>query len=482
MQKKDAVGLLEGRAMKSIAEYGMIAPGDGVLLALSGGADSVALLRLLTGLRDTLSFSLYALHVHHGIRGDEADRDAEFCRALCEKLEVPFLCRKLDVPALAAKEKRGIEETARIYRYRTFFDFMRENSACRVLATAHNHDDNMETLLMNLCRGCGLSGISGIPALREELLDGGAAAPETVRIIRPLLTAAKADILAYCHAIGQDFVIDSTNIDRDFTRNRVRHEILPLLSGINEGYGENFRTAMTIAREADLYIAGEARAFLSREAEKHGRHAVGKDAVLSLPAALSSRALLLLYEDLCGRSLEYRQTALMRDFISRAEPGKYLTLPAGLYFYRRGDAFVMCQKEMLPSQKEYRYRLSYGHNSFPALGFEVFLFAEEDENYGDIRKNIYKLFKHTILNSVKMNGDIFIRPKRASDAYRFGGMTRSVKKLLSGKRIPSDLRQSYPVIEDGDGILWVPDFPCREGAGDGDGRKIILAYRPIDRN
>ena len=211
----------------------MARPGDGVLVGLSGGADSVGLLLVLWKLRETFQISLRALHVHHGLRGAEADRDAAFSRMLCERLEIPFYEFRIDAAKEALDRKCSVEEAGRLARYRLYEetalawekemypDLTSENAgrkeaaAARVhIATAHHADDNAETVLFNLFRGSGLTGLSGI-------------APVRGRIIRPLLWAQRSEIQAWLLQQGQDWVEDSTNQESEYSRNWLRNELLP---------------------------------------------------------------------------------------------------------------------------------------------------------------------------------------------------------------------------------------------------------------
>lgn len=195
----------------------MTRPGDGVLVGLSGGADSVGLLLVLWKLRETFQISLRALHVHHGLRGAEADRDAAFSRMLCERLEIPFYEFRIDAAKEALDRKCSVEEAGRLARYRLYEETARawEEEIRRVhIATAHHADDNAETVLFNLFRGSGLTGLSGI-------------APVRGRIIRPLLWAQRSEIQTWLRQQGQDWVEDSTNQESEYSRNWLRNELLP---------------------------------------------------------------------------------------------------------------------------------------------------------------------------------------------------------------------------------------------------------------
>ena len=211
--------------------------------AFSGGADSTALLLCLYQLREQLGIDLRAVHVHHGIRGEEADRDADFCRQLCEKYGIPFQTVYVDVPAYAREQRLSLETAARKLRY----EALRQAAPEGEIATAHHAGDNAETVLFHLLRGSGMKGLRGI-------------LPRSGRIIRPLLQAEKNDILHFLRACGETYVEDSSNFLPDSSRNRLRSELMPLL------LRENPAVLKAIARTAEILTEDEA--YLSGEAEK----------------------------------------------------------------------------------------------------------------------------------------------------------------------------------------------------------------------
>ena len=194
-----------------------------VLLAFSGGADSRALLHFLATRANEDGFPLTLAHVNHGIRGEEALRDRGFCQAVAETYGLELCILDADIPSLAKEHGRGLEEEARVVRYEYFERLMRERRI-PLLATAHHADDNLETVLFHLCRGTGLSGLCGIAPTRD--LAYGI-------LTRPLLQVSRREILAYCHNNNLEYVTDSTNSDTAYARNRIRGEVIPILSDLN---------------------------------------------------------------------------------------------------------------------------------------------------------------------------------------------------------------------------------------------------------
>ena len=231
-----------------IDQHDMLRAGERVLVGLSGGADSAALLDVMDRLSGPRGFRLRAVHVHHGIRGTEADRDAEFAASLADRLGIPFRLLKVDVPAYAAKMHLSTEEAARELRYRAFYreaeswDLTEQGIRPSRIAVAHNRDDQAETVLFRLVRGTGLSGASGIPAVRD-------------RIIRPLLSVPRKEIEAYLSERNISCIMDSTNLEERYTRNYLRLTVLPALkAGVNEQAGEHLAEAADRFREACTYL------------------------------------------------------------------------------------------------------------------------------------------------------------------------------------------------------------------------------------
>lgn len=231
----------------------LIAQGDCVIAGVSGGADSVCLLRLLLEIQKKMDFTLEAVHVEHGIRGEESRRDAAFVQALCDSFRVPCHIYAVDVPAYAEEKGLGLEEAARIKRYECYQKEIEKRTGEKrtvKVALAHHADDNAETLLFQMIRGSGIVGLAGMRAKRP--LTGGA------ELIRPLLNVQRREIESYLSSIGQEYRVDSTNTDTDYSRNRIRHNILPELSEINEQAVSHMNRSAGMLRQIADYLAQQA--------------------------------------------------------------------------------------------------------------------------------------------------------------------------------------------------------------------------------
>ena len=250
--------MLRDDVKNTIQRYSMIKSGDTVIAAVSGGADSVALLHVLYSLQGELSFSLAACHVNHNLRGAESDGDEMFVRRMCRMMDIPLYVANIKVNEFRQKHD-SLEECARRLRY-GFFEDIGKN---KLIATAHTASDNCETILINMVRGTALSGICGIPAKRDN-------------IIRPLLYSTREDVERYCRENELDYVTDSTNLSDDYTRNKIRHKIVPLLREINPAlYGAMSRLSDAASLD-DAYLDSLAAQLMQKASAGDGKYDVNQ--------------------------------------------------------------------------------------------------------------------------------------------------------------------------------------------------------------
>ncbi|MBR2465759.1 MAG: tRNA lysidine(34) synthetase TilS [Clostridia bacterium] len=418
----------------------------GVLVGLSGGADSVMLLLFLIEYRRVLraEFPILAVHVNHMIRGGEADRDEEFSRELCESLGVEFISRRIDVPALSKESGTSLEETARNVRYSVFTDIIDGRNDISVICVAHNADDNFETVLINMMRGAGTRGVSGISARRDN-------------VIRPLIYVSKADITAALTEENIPFVTDSTNESDDYTRNYIRHNVIPRLT-------DTFATAYTSLermcrnlREDDdclnLYALEFARA--------HKNGAVLRRELAALPKAILFRALKLYFNEVSSATLSEVHVRAIKERL--ASDGDFsLSMPSGVNFVARGE---FCGFEPGGSRGEtgdFNYKLDSEITHIADFNAKIVISrAPLDDNFS----NVYNISTQVNLGSAIIKGGLYVRNKRDGDTCRWGGITRRLKKLFNDKKIPTDVRGRIPVLCDECGVVWVPGFGVRDDGG-----------------
>jgi len=299
------------------ADYNMIEKGDAVVAALSGGADSVSLLHALKTLSERLGVTVSACHINHHIRGEESDRDMHFCEELCGRLGIPLTIREADVPSLRQKHE-SLEECARRVRY----EFFAEVSRGGKLATAHNANDCAETALLNLIRGTGLKGLCGVPPVRGN-------------IIRPLVYCTRAEVEDYCRSRGLTWVTDSTNLSVDYTRNRIRHIILPEMMKLNGSlFATMTRMEKNLRSDSD-YLEGLAETALE-EARCPGGYSAA--ALAELPEPLLTRAVRRIF---AGGEIEPSALRINTAVaIIRAGKGKFNPCRGRFFVVRKGCAYV----------------------------------------------------------------------------------------------------------------------------------------------
>lgn len=434
-----------------------------VISAFSGGADSVCMLYLLHKYCINNNINLVAAHVNHMIRGAEADSDEQFCRDFADKLGVKIFVKRIDVPKMSAESGRGLEETARIARY-GFFDELAGKFEKSVIATAHSSSDNCETVIFNLMRGCGTHGLTGITPVRDN------------RFIRPLIESGGREIREFCRNHGLDYVIDKTNNDTDYTRNYIRHEIMPQLGKIN-AEPERAVTKMTrLVMCDDDFILSCAR-------EKLGNNDyLSRTELNELHPAVSSRMIMLLYDKckITSSTIEERHIAEILRLSAEKSGESRLSLPGGM------TAIIGRSRIIIEPDRKSEYAEKSTDDiefKYPADGdfFENKLyrveFSQSEHNYNDINyinnENIYKLSILRTFCFDKIKDTLVIRYRREGDSYVSGGMRRKVKKLFIDKKMTSEEKSLIPIICDGDGILWIPGFPPRDGTASPDDENSV---------
>ena len=429
-----------------VLDRALLPPGCTVLCAVSGGADSVCMLDLIRRLGDV---KVLCAHFDHSIRGAESERDAEFVRSLCEEWHIPFFLGRGDVPGYAAAHGESIETAGRDLRYAFLRQTAAEQGADRI-ATAHNLNDNAETILFRMARGTGLRGLCGIPDRR-----GG--------IVRPLLRTPRSDIEAYLAARGIPHVEDSTNAETDAARNRVRLSLLPALEDIHPGAARSIsRMAETLAEdEACLTSLAEEKLTLWGEA-------IPCAELTALPRSISRRALTLWL----GGDLSRERGDALLAFAQGSGSG-VLELPGR----RVVRSFGKLLKEAAPAGRLTERTVSPGETIvYPGL-WEIS--CEICASGAEIQSS----FNTFCFSCANICDKLTVAPPAAGDTivlHRRAG-TRSVRKLLAEEaRVPAPLRESIPVVRDAQGVLAVYGVGQSERAYPAPGEKFCkIIVRPI---
>lgn len=427
----------------AIEKYAMIKKGDTVCCALSGGADSVALLISLSELSGELGFNLTAVHINHLLRGEEGFRDENFCRDLCEKMGVPLTVFQKDAAAFSHSLGMSVETGAREMRYEIFAELPADK-----ICTAHNLDDNAETLIFRMARGTGLKGLTGIPPVRGK-------------IIRPLLFCTRKEIESFLAERGQEFVTDSTNLTDDYARNKIRHRIIPAMSEICGGFPNNV-TNLTVSLSED-------EDFLTITALNHKN-----DDLHTLHPAVRKRVIILHLKE-HGIAVSNQQVESVENIID----GGKITFGNSVLQVRDGRIYFTEKEvsEEIPSQNVE----NEGEYAFSSDKIVIISKAKSEKmNKAQI---INKNSTTDLLDYDKIRGSVVLRNRLRSDKIKTVGSkhTKELRKLLQEK-LPIWERGKSAVIADENGVIWSEHFGIADRVKPDDNSENLLKIEIKNRS
>lgn len=415
-----------------IDRYGMLPPGTKVLAALSGGKDSVYLLHWLLELARSRDLTVGAAHYDHMLRGAESLRDAAFVAELCRKLEVPLFEQRGPVKEYAQEHHMGIEEAARELRY-AFLETVRAEEGYDVIATAHHANDQAETMLLNLARGAGTKGLAGIPPVRGH-------------IIRPILNVPVSEIERYLTEHEIPYVTDSSNQKDEYSRNRVRHRVVPLLEELNPRFIPHAAAAALSLREDDECLETMAREFL---AAHYQANVLSAAELSALPKPIAVRALRLI----CGRALSRGQAESILRMCNQTQR-QSLNIHDRVVQYDQGRLIFGSLPEQTFPQIYCTGERGECRTGIYRISWEMGLYSSE----------IHNSFNTFYLKHEKIQGTVRITEKQDGDRIRLAGRncTKSLKALFQERKLTRDQRQMLLVVRDDAGVLAIPGFGMAE--------------------
>ncbi len=419
--------------IEAIEHYNMLKGVSVVTVALSGGADSVALFNVLLSLEDKYGIKVKAAHLNHNLRGEESDRDEQFVRDICKKADVELIVKSVDVNLLAQQQKQSIELAARNARYEFFAD-------CEgVVATAHTADDNIETVLLNLIRGTGIEGLCGIPPVR-------------CGFIRPLILCTRQQVEQFCANNGLDYVTDSTNLTDDYSRNKLRHNAVKVLKDINPAAATAAVRSCAVLRDESRYLNLLANEQYERLAKESGLDVA---AAKEVDAALLRRVLRKYVNSMTGCLPDNYHTEQLLTLVYKGEGRCQLQ---GGYYAR------VLRKKLIILQNEQK-----------SISFSVKTRIIDIEEYKKLLK-INSLLSKNALDCDKIIGDTVIRCRTAGDRIKLKGRgTKTLKKLYNELGIAQNMRERLPVIADDSGVIWVYNAGTDvRGAVNSNTKKVLL--------
>lgn len=421
----------------------MLPAGCRVLCAVSGGADSVYLLCRLLEMSRERGFSVCAAHYNHGLRGGESDRDEAFVRGLCEEKSVAFVSARGDVAAFATERGMSTEEAARALRYGFLEDAADRLGADRI-ATAHTADDNAETMLMNLARGAGLRGLGGIPPVRG-------------RLIRPMLTVRRADILTYLAERGLGHVEDSSNATDDYARNRVRHYAVPALISVNAGFVENAARTAALLRADEAFLVSLAQTFINENIADGG---VPAEKLAALPRPVSARAVRLLAGDCAERHVDAVLRLAPGEGLGYTDlPGMRVTREQGMLRFGGEDPPEISRKELYPGR------------SVRIPEADMVITCRVIPGCPEIYSSLNTFF----FNYENICGIISCTSRMAGDRIRLSGRncTKKLSDLFTEKKLSRRQRILTPVLRDSQGVAAVYGFGVAERCAAKPGETVL---------
>lgn len=439
------------KAIRAIERHQMLHPGDTVLVALSGGADSMALLHVLYSLKDEYNIRIVAAHFNHGIRGEEAKCDENFCVEVCESLGVELFVGSADIPALAKEKGLGVEECGRKERY-AFFGSVAPDAK---VATAHTLSDCEETFLFNLARGASLKGLGSIPPVRDN-------------IIRPLIYCSRNDVEKYCAENNISFVTDSTNLSDEYTRNSIRHNIVPQLKKINPSFDTAFERCLSNLREdEDLLDTLSSSVFKNAKVE-NGWLAKSLNTV---HPSLKRRAVAKIIEEITTEKPQAHHIEAVCDVISNGGSTQILT-GVSLCVYNG----VLTKEEN--EADEWEQKFVSGTNFLP---YETVISSFYDKND---KINIQKFNKQLLANVIdydKIKGVLIFGSIKVGDKIRpkGRGVTKQLRRIFNENHIPPFYRNRISVLRDDSGVVWVNGVGADERVSADENTKKFLILETL---
>lgn len=409
---------MQNDLLHTLSASGLLLEGDHVVCAVSGGADSMALLWALWLSRHRLSIRVSAAHFNHGLRGAESQRDAQFVRDFCRKNGIPLQVGQGDVPAWAAQHGQSIEQAARQLRYGFLSSLPHDK-----IATAHTANDNAETILLNLISGTGLRGLGGIPPVRGT-------------IIRPFLSVTREEILAFLNQHQIPHMEDSTNQQDNARRNRIRHDLLPLILWENPAWLSTVQATARQLRQEDDILRQQAELHLQASRQDDG-YRVSR--LRAIPDGMRQRCLRLMLERQGASRPGHRHVQLLEQLIAGNQPSGMVSLCNGLCAQRQYDLLRFSSPEPLP----------FSPVAVVPEGVTRTAQWEIQCHPAERVVNTDRVF------TVVPKGQIVARPRQQGDLLHLPGGSKSVKKLMIDRKIPRLLRNCLPVLEDEGGILAV---------------------------
>lgn len=449
------------RVLDTIEKYNMITKGDRVLVGVSGGADSMALLHILKRLRHELGIEIYVAHINHGLRGEDADADAAYVEDICIEWGIPFFLKKACVSELAKEWRLSEEEAGRRVRFSFFDEVLRQIDGNKI-ALAHHRDDQVETIIHNIIRGTGMEGLRGIKPIRDN------------KIIRPLIEVDRVSIEEYLAMENIPYRHDHTNDCTIYTRNKIRHELIPY---IEENFNPNFKESIIrmteIIGDEDEFLSDYVNELIDKNiAVKSDKVFIPLDFLTSCHVAVKRRIVRTCIDYLCGSVINIGQKHIDSILdVCNSNTGTSITLPLELTVYRDYNAILLI-KGVDKKKVEFNLELKV-----PGLTVIDEISMEIQTRYVDRFefKDPYCVY----IDGDRISNSLRIRNRLKGDRFRPLGMkgSKKLKDFFIDEKIPKYMRDNIPLVVDGNTIVWVVGYQISDDYKITDKTKNIIELR-----
>ncbi|ERI08753.1 tRNA(Ile)-lysidine synthetase [Aneurinibacillus aneurinilyticus ATCC 12856] len=434
---------------KTIQAHGLLKTGDTIVVAVSGGPDSVALLHALTRLRQEFEYTIAAAHVNHQFRGEEADEDCDYVQHLCQELAIPCFVDSIDVPKLIGETGLNPQDAARQVRYRFLKQVAGKMGGAKV-ATAHHADDQLETMVMRFVRGTGVEGLAGIPLCRSE---------ENIDIIRPLLEVTRDQIEKYCEEQGLLPRQDASNWSDKYLRNRIRRHWIPLMREENPYVASAAVHLAEVLREENDYMRQESMEKLALIIEKQNENTIiiRQNDFLMHHLALQRRMIKLILSYLLKSDIKeigYVHIENIRQIIGDTHPAACTHLPGGVQVHREYQRVIFSFSSNIISIPPYIYSLDIpGQTYISEIGRVIRCYYGDRDERKRLAEGTFAMF-----DPASVKGKLYVRRRRAGDRMVPLGMhgSKKVKDIFIDKKIPRQQRDQIPLLMDDEHVLWIP--------------------------
>jgi tRNA(Ile)-lysidine synthase len=428
-------------------KYDMISEGETILAGLSGGPDSICLLHALHKMKDALKLNITALYIDHGLRPDETGGEIEFCKDICKKLNLPFMQKNIDVKSCAKEQKLNIQEAARQLRYRIFDETSYEINA-RKIALGHTADDQAETLIMRLLRGSGPTGLSGIPPVRGN-------------IIRPLIEMGRGEIERFLDAEKIAYIIDSSNLKKDYLRNRIRLSFVPMLKELNPAVIETLSKTAAIFRDEERYfefiVTKTLMKLITRKTDLRIELFLSPFEIMD--KVIMRRVLRRAINETKGlRGISFIHIEDIIDLVKRGDSGDRLYLPGGMRVIKKYSTILLTSEP--PVQLSACTLAVPGDTILKEAGvlIKASIIGDQESEVSSQNSGLWTTFG--IFDADKLDFPLLVRHRTDGDFfYPFGfGRKRKIQDFFVDQKVPRDERNRIPLIISANDIIWVVGY------------------------